>query len=157
MFLLLVGAFVVENGRLLSGLWRMADAPYLIALALLEQNGARALPLGGRSLPSDADPASGGQPHPLANELALELLVRVWQRSDEGPLQCSAPRGSLLLAELPMACLPEALPALKAAWLNTGDLATFHQGLLAMADRVWTLSVAKFKPLAFTRLESADG
>ena len=60
MFLLLVGAFVVENGQLLSGLWRMADAPYLIALALLEQNGARALPLGGRSLPSDADPASGG-------------------------------------------------------------------------------------------------
>ncbi|MEN9496220.1 MAG: hypothetical protein RLZZ137_1260, partial [Cyanobacteriota bacterium] len=28
----------------------MADAPYLIALALVEQNGARAMPLQGKSL-----------------------------------------------------------------------------------------------------------
>ena len=130
----------------------MADAPYLIALALLEQNGARALPLGGRSLPADADLAEGGQPHGIAQELALELLVRVWQRSQEGPLRQAVAEGGLLLAELPMECLPEALPALKAAWLNSGDTAAFHQGLRAMAGRAWSLSIAKFQPLTFTPL-----
>ena len=130
----------------------MADAPYLIALALLEQNGARALPLGGRSLPADADLTPGGEPHVMAKELALELLVRVWQRSEEGPLQQASPQGSLLLAELPMGCLPEDLPTLKAAWLNSGDTTAFHQGLQAMAGRVWTLSFAKFQPVVFTPL-----
>lgn len=130
----------------------MADAPYLIALALLEQNGARALPLGGRSLPAAADPAPGGEPHAMAKELALELLVRVWQRSAEGPLKQASADGSLLLAELPMGCLPEDLPALKAAWLNSGDTTAFHEGLQAMAVRVWALSFAKFQPLAFTPL-----
>jgi len=58
----------------------------------------------------------------------------------------------LLLAELPMGCLPEDLPTLKAAWLNSGDTTAFHQGLQAMAGRVWTLSFAKFQPLVFTPL-----
>lgn len=130
----------------------MADAPYLIALALLEQNGARALPLGGRSLPSEAERCPGGEPHPLAKELALELLLRVWQRSADGALQQASPQGSLLLAELPMECLPEALPNLKAAWLNSGDTAAFHQALQVMAGRVWSLSIAKFQPPTFTPL-----
>lgn len=130
----------------------MADAPYLIALALLEQNGARALPLGGRSLPSEAERFPGGEPHPLAKELALELLLRVWQRSADGALQQASPQGSLLLAELPMECLPEALPNLKAAWLNSGDTAAFHQALQVMAGRVWSLSIAKFQPPTFTPL-----
>jgi hypothetical protein len=43
----------------------MAEAPSLIALAFLERNEGRALPLAGRPL-------------------ALELLLRVWQRSGEG-------------------------------------------------------------------------
>ena len=51
----------------------MASAPYLIALALLEQNGRRALPLQGRSLqaaiPADADPGADGHAQ------ALQLLV----------------------------------------------------------------------------------
>ena len=52
----------------------MADAPYLIALALLEQNGERAMPLQGKSLreplPADGDPGEVGQ------QQALELLLR---------------------------------------------------------------------------------
>lgn len=131
----------------------MADAPYLIALALLEQGGARALPLGGRSLPADADLTPGGQPHAIAQELALELLVRVWQRSEQGPLKQADSSGALLLAELPMECLPEELPALKAAWLNSGNTVAFQQGLKAMAGRVWTLSIAKFQPLTFAPLD----
>ena len=64
----------------------MADSPYLLAIALFEQNGKRAMPLGGRSLPKDAMQDDAGIPAQIANELALELLLRVWQRSDQGPL-----------------------------------------------------------------------
>ena len=50
----------------------MADAPYLIVLALLEQGGERAMPLQGKSLreplPAGADPGEVGR------QQALDLL-----------------------------------------------------------------------------------
>lgn len=61
----------------------MADAPYLVALALVEFRGRRALPLTGRSQPSMAgevvDPGDTGR------GLALELLLRLFQRSERAP------------------------------------------------------------------------
>ena len=132
----------------------MADSPYLLAIALFEQNGKRAMPLGGRSLPLDATQAGEGVPEQIARELALELLLRIWQRSDQGPLQRDEVAGSLLMAELGMEHLPEALPLLKASWLNTGDSAAFQQGLLAITSRCWSVSIAKFEPITFTALET---
>ena len=131
----------------------MADSPYLLAMALFAQNGKRAMPLGGRSLPKDATQDEGGVPAQIGRELALELLLRVWQRSDQGPLQREAGPGSLLIAELGMEHLPEELPRLKAAWLTTGDSAAVRRGLLAISSRCWSVSVAKFEPIAFTALE----
>ena len=125
----------------------MADAPYLVALALMEQEGRRALPLTGRSLPAEA---LGAEPTTVAHALALELLLRLWQRSDEGPLQRSCGVESLLLVELPMEALAEALPTLKAAWLNSGDVEAFRGGLRAICGRAWTLSIAKFEPVTMT-------
>ena len=130
------------------GVFPMAEAPYLVALALIEQEGRRALPLAGRSLTAEA--AAAEQPLEVVHALALELLLRVWQRSDDGPLRRACGLESLLLVELPMERLPEDLPALKAAWLNTGDTSAFQAGLRAMAGRGWTLSVAKFQPLTLT-------
>ena len=80
----------------------MADSPYLLAIALFTQNGKRAMPLGGRSMPKDAEQDDAGVPAQLASELALELLLRIWQRSDQGPLQREAGQESLLMAELGM-------------------------------------------------------
>ena len=134
----------------------MADSPYLLALALFTQNGTRAMPLGGRSLPKDATQDEAGVPAQIARELALELLLRVWQRSDQGPLQRQAGSGSLLIAELGMKHLPEDLPRLKADWLATGDKAAFRRGLLAISSRCWSVSVAKFEPIAFTALEASQ-
>jgi len=53
----------------------IADAPSLIALALLEQQGERAMPLQGKSLrePLPAD----GAPGAVGHQQALELLMRV--------------------------------------------------------------------------------
>ena len=123
----------------------MADTPYLIAMALFDQQGRRALPLAGRS---QAEVAPIGEaPQLLGHALALELLLRVWQRSDEGLLQRAAGLYSLLLVELPMERLPEDLPAIKAAWLKTGDTEAFKVALQAMSSRGWTIAVEKFKPV----------
>ena len=123
----------------------VADTPYLIALALFDQQGRRALPLAGRS---QAEVAPIGEaPHELGHALALDLLLRVWQRSDEGSLQRAAGLYSLLLVELPMERLPEDLPAIKAAWLKTGDTEAFKLALQAMSSRGWTMAVEKFKPV----------
>lgn len=133
----------------------MADSPYLLAIALFEQNGKRAMPLGGRSLPQDVTQDEAGVPAQIACELALELLLRVWQRSDQGPLQREAGPGSLLMAELGMEHLPEDLPLLKATWLTTGDSAAFQRGLLAISSRCWSVSIAKFEPITFRALEAS--
>ena len=123
----------------------MADTPYLIAMALFDQQGRRALPLAGRS---QAEVAPIGEaPQLLGHALALDLLLRVWQRSDEGSLQRAAGLYSLLLVELPMERLPEDLPAIKAAWLKTGDTEAFKLALQAMSSRGWTMAVEKFKPV----------
>jgi hypothetical protein len=123
----------------------MADTPYLIAMAMFDQQGRRALPLAGRS---QAEVAPIGEaPQLLGHALALDLLLRVWQRSDEGSLQRAAGLYSLLLVELPMERLPEDLPAIKAAWLKTGDTKAFKVALQAMSSRGWTIAVEKFKPV----------
>ena len=128
----------------------MADTPYLVALALIEQEGRRALPLAGRSQKKVA--AEGEAPDELGRALVLELLLRVWQRSDEGLLRRAAAAESLLLVELPMERLPEDLPVLKAAWLNSGDAEAFRKGLQGMSPRAWTIAVEKFQPVSLTQL-----
>ena len=125
----------------------MADAPYLMALALLEQNGQRAMPLQGKSLrepiPAGSDPGEEG------HRQALELLVRVWQRSDQGDLRRAAGDLSLLLAEIPMEALMEQLPAWKAQWIRGGDTAAFVAEIRAMGGGVWSLNLEARGPLRF--------
>jgi hypothetical protein len=128
----------------------MADAPYLIALALLEQNGERAMPLQGKSLreplPADGDPGEVGC------QQALELLMRVWQRSDAGALKRAAGDQSLLLVAVPIEALQEDLPAMKARWLNSGDQAALLRELKALASGVWSLSMEPRQAMAYSRL-----
>jgi len=131
----------------------MADAPYLIALALLEQGEGRALPLQGKSLREplapDADPGAVG------HALALDLLMRVWQRSDQGPLRRAAADQSLLLITVPIEALQEQVPALKAQWLNNGDTAGLLQELRQIASGVWSLQQANREPIAYVNLDGA--
>lgn len=128
----------------------MADAPYLIALALLEQHGERAMPLQGKSLreplPADGDPGDVG------HQQALELLMRVWQRSDAGALSRAVGEHSLLLVTVPIEALQEDLPAIKARWLNSGDHAALLNELKCLAYGVWSLTLQPRQPMAYTRL-----
>ena len=128
----------------------MADAPYLIALALLEQNGERAMPLQGKSLREPL--AEDDDPGEVGHQQALELLVRVWQRSAQGALSRAAGDQSLLVVAVPIEALQEDLPALKAQWLNSGDTAALLQGIAALGAGVWSLNLEPRQPLAYRRL-----
>ena len=126
----------------------MAGAPYLVALALVEFAGRRALPLTGRS--QAATGLASDDPGEVGQALALELLLRLFQRSDEGPLQRGAAEASLLLVELPLEIMSEQLPQLKATWLSGGETEALLRDLAGIALRGWTLNVAKHEPLRFS-------
>ena len=123
----------------------MADTPYLVVLALIETPEGRALPIAGRSQKAPA--LEGEAPKELGHALALELLLRVWQRSDDGALRRAAGLDSLLLVELPMERLPEDLPQIKANWLNSGENAALKEALRAISTRCWVMEVKKLQPV----------
>ncbi|MFN5194277.1 MAG: hypothetical protein ACK5E6_07595 [Cyanobacteriota bacterium] len=125
----------------------MADAPYLIALALVTFGGRRALPLNGKSQGAAATQAS--DPGEAGYSLALELLLRVWQRSEEGAMQRAAGDASLLLLEMPLDAMTEQLPRIKADWIDGGETAALLPGLDALATRGWKISIAKYEPVSF--------
>jgi len=125
----------------------MADNSYLVALALIEQDGRRSLPLTGKSQPAEA--AAASDPGETGRSLALELLLRIWQRSDDGPLRRAAGPDSLLLVELPLEVMSEQLPVHKANWIATGDTAALLDGLKTLVQRGWRIHVAKYEPVSF--------
>ncbi len=126
----------------------MADTPYLVALALVEISGKRALPLTGKSQAAAALEAS--DPGEAGRSLALDLLLRLWQRSDEGPLQRAAGDASLLLVEIPMEVMSDQLPLLKASWLSGGETQVLLDSLQGLVSRAWRISIAKYEPVSFT-------
>ena len=126
----------------------MANAPYLVALALVELDGKRALPLTGKT--QSAAGAEANDPGDDGRTLALELLLRLWQRSDGGPLQRAAAENSLLLIEIPLEVMSEQLPLLKASWLASGDTAAFEASLQALVIRGWRIGIAKYEPVSFS-------
>ncbi|MBM5816277.1 MAG: hypothetical protein FJ083_06730 [Cyanobacteria bacterium K_Offshore_surface_m2_239] len=125
----------------------MADAPYLVALALLEIRGKRALPLAGRSLSATA--AAAGDPGDDGKGLALELMLRLWQRSDEGPIQRVAGDDSLLLVEMPLEVMSEQLPLLKASWIAGGETGEFMENLHKLTLRGCCFLFAKYEPISY--------
>lgn len=136
-----------RQGGSVSPLPAMADAPYLIALAFIEQNGGRALPLAGKSLSPAA--AAAEDPGAEGRTLALELLLRLWQRSEEGPLRRAVGDASLLLVEMPMVVMSEQLPRLKARWVKGGDTGACLEALRNLVSRAWRITIDRHEPVTF--------
>ena len=63
----------------------MASQNYLIAIALIEQNNERAMPLGGKEIKGDIENKEIFKKQ--SEEVILNLLLRLIQRSDEGPIK----------------------------------------------------------------------
>lgn len=125
----------------------MADAPYLVCLALVDQGERRLMPLNGKSQRAENlaldDPGDDGR------SLALELLLRLWQRSDEGAQARAAGEASLLLLEMPLEAMSERLPLIKATWIQGGGTEECLNALKGLAGRGWRIAVAKYEPVTF--------
>ncbi len=134
----------------------MSDSNFLIALAMMEQNNKRAMPIAGKSLSAELsmstielNSSDSNQLFDQASNLAFELLLRIWKRTDDGPLRRASGQDSLLLVEIPMNALPEELPSLKSQWIRFGDDAIFTSSLRDKIVRGWTIDVEKHKPISF--------
>ena len=75
----------------------MANQDYLIAIALIEQNEERAMPLGGKEIKENLEENNLST---LGDEVILNLILRVFQRSDEGYLRRVSSDKSLLLVHM---------------------------------------------------------
>ena len=128
----------------------MTENPYLIALALIEQNKNNAMPLGGKSLKQainrDDDPGETG------HHLAKELLLRVFQRSENGALKRAAGEKSLLLIQISIENMYNKLPLIKAKWIETGDSEMFFSQLKTLCDGIWSFSFSREDGMRFVEL-----
>ena len=97
----------------------MIQYPYLISLALIQQKGERAMPLGGRSIKGLI--SKDENPGKIGEDLAKELLLRIYQNSDKAPLQRAAAEQSLLLIQIEMELMQNNIPTLKSQWIRSGD------------------------------------
>ena len=121
----------------------MDDFPYLIALALIEQEGKRAMPIGGKSLKTfiDIDDATDKG----VNKVALELLLRVFQRSENDSLKRVAGDKSILIAQIPMEVMRVKLPLLKNNWLESGDNDLFISELNDISNGLWQVVFVRYE------------
>ena len=129
----------------------MSDHPYLIAIALIEQNGKRLMPLGGKSLKKfleDDDP-----PGEKANEIVLELLLRLIQRTEDFSLKRLAHDESILIVQMPMEEMQKKLPSFKSKWLSTGDTHSFISELNKCSKGVWRINFVRYEGLIYTKCE----
>jgi hypothetical protein len=115
----------------------MTETPYLVALALVEFAGRRALPLTGKSQAAAALEAS--DPGDTGRSLALELL-----------LQRAGGEASLLRLEIPLDVMTEEIPRLKAKWIAGGDTQELLSALASLAIRGWSIAAVKYEPVRFT-------
>lgn len=127
----------------------MAESPYLVAIAMVEIDGRRALPLGGQSWAAAEAQAEPGE---LGRSLALDLLLRLLQRSEPGALRRLAGDDSLLLLEMPLEQMSEGLPQVKAAWLAGGDTGALLGALRDLSGRAWRVTTAKYEGPRFSPL-----
>ena len=121
----------------------MASQDYLIAIALIEQNDLRAMPLGGKEITDNLD--EDGNLNKLGENVILNLLLRVFQRSDEGALKRVSQEKGLLLVHMHPKRMQKELPFIKSEWIRDGDTNQFLKYLGNLSKEIWTASFVKYK------------
>ena len=128
----------------------MASQDYLIALALIEQNGIRAIPLGGKEIKNNLEENENF--NKLGEELILNLLLRVFQRSDEGALKRASEDKGLLIVHMHPKRMQKELPFIKSEWIRDGDTNQFLKYLGNLSKEIWTASFVKYKGVELTSI-----
>ena len=129
----------------------MSDHPYLIAIALIEQNGKRSMPLGGKSLSNffESDDPSGDK----TNVIVLELLLRLIQRTEDFPLKRLAHDESILIVQMPIEEMQNKLPSFKSQWLTTGNTQSFISELKESSKGVWKVNFIRYEGIIYTKCD----
>ena len=128
----------------------MASQDYLIAVALIEQNGLRAMPLGGKEIKDNLESIESF--NKLAQEITLNILLRVFHRSDEGALKRASEDKGLLLVHMHPKRMQKELPFIKSEWIRDGDTGQFLKYLGNLSKEIWTASFVKYKGIEFTSI-----
>ena len=132
----------------------MASQDYLIAIALIEQNNERAMPLGGKEVKLDIDVEENFTK--LSEDVTLNLLLRLFQRSDDGPIKRISGEKGLLLVHMHPKRMQKELPFIKAEWIRDGDTNQFIQYLSNLSKQIWTASFVKYQGVEFTSIAKND-
>ena len=132
----------------------MASQDYLIAIALIEHNNERAMPLGGKEVKLDIDVEENFKK--LSEDVTLNLLLRLFQRSDDGPIKRISGEKGLLLVHMHPKRMQKELPFIKAEWIRDGDTNQFIQYLSNLSKQIWTASGVKYQGVEFTSIAKND-
>ena len=132
----------------------MASQDYLIAIALIEQNNERAMPLGGKEIKGDLEDKINFKK--LSEDVVLNLLLRLFQRSDDGPINRISAEKGLILVHMHPKRMQKELPFIKAEWIRDGDTNQFLQYLGNLSKEIWTTSFVKYKGVEFTSIAKND-
>ena len=132
----------------------MASQDYLIAIALIEQNNQRAMPLGGKEVKFDIEVKDNFKK--LSEDVTLNLLLRLFQRSDDGPMKRISAEKGLLLVHMHPKRMQKELPFIKAEWIRDGDTNQFIQYLSNLSKQIWTASFIKYQGVEFTSIAKND-
>ena len=132
----------------------MASQNYLIAIALIEQNGIRAMPLGGKEIKESLDEVENF--NKLGEDVILNLLLRIFQRSDEGALKRASEDKGLLLVHMHPKRMQKELPFIKSEWIRDGDTNQFLKYLGNLSKEIWTASFVKYKGIEFISISKNE-
>ena len=132
----------------------MASQDYLIAIALIEQNNERAMPLGGKEVKLDIDDKENFKK--LSEDVTLNLLLRLFQRTDDGPMKRISGEKGLLLVHMHPKRMQKELPFIKSEWIRDGDTQQFLKYLGNLSKEVWTTSFIKYKGIEFTSISKNE-
>ena len=128
----------------------MEEQKYLIAIALAEQNNKRLMPLGGKTF-SGVD-SENQPPSKESEKILLDLLLRLFKRTNEGNLKISNDETGLLLAEISFESMHNNLPIIKSDWINTGNTDTLIDKLKSISTNLWSIKYKKHEGIMFNDL-----
>ena len=128
----------------------MEEQKYLIAIVLAEQNNKRLMPLGGKTFAGVNSPSRA--PQKEAEKIILDLLIRLFQRTNEGNLKISNDENGLLLAEISFESMQNSLPIIKSNWINYGNTDNLIDKLKSICSNLWSVQYKKHEGIIFNAL-----
>ena len=130
----------------------MDEQKYLIAITLAEQNKKRLMPLGGKTFPGVN--SLGQPPVKEAEKIILDLLLRLFKRTNAGELKISNDDHGILLAEISFEKMNNNVPVIKSNWINSGDTDTLINELLSICSNLWSVQYKKHEGIIFDNLKN---